>query len=67
MIWKYDKVHTEFEKCAKEHLNSPEIEHRLYGSGLDREEFVGRLSDVIYPLYQSAKSCGFRNWVYGNK
>ena len=67
MIWKYEKVHTEFDKCAREHLNSPEIEHRLYGFGLNKEEFVGRLSDVIYPLYQSAKSCGFRNWVYGNK
>ena len=30
MIWTYDTVRKEFEKCAKEHLNNPEIAYRLY-------------------------------------
>ena len=64
MIWKYDAVRKEFDKCAREHLNSPEIAQRLYRSGLSREEFTGQLSEVIYPVYQSAKNCGFRSWEY---
>ncbi len=34
MIWKYEAVRNEFKKCAREHLNNPEIEHRLYREGL---------------------------------
>ena len=29
MIWKYDTVHDEFEKCAREHLNSDEIRRKI--------------------------------------
>ena len=64
MIWKYDAVRKEFEKCAKEHLNSPEIAQRLYRPKLEREEFSNQLYEVIYPVYQSARNCGFREWVY---
>ncbi len=64
MIWTYEKVQTEFRKCAREHLNSPEIEHRLYCQGLDRNDFTHQLSEIIYPVYQSAKNCGFRRWEY---
>ena len=64
MIWTYDKVRTEFAKCAKEHLNSPKIEQRLYRQGLGRDEFTGQLNEIIYPVYQSAKNCGFRSWEY---
>jgi hypothetical protein len=67
MIWAYEKVRTEFRKCAREHLNSPEVEHRLYRQGLNHEEFRGQLSDVIYPVYQSARNCGFRRWEYSHE
>ena len=67
MIWDYDKVRAEFQKCAREHLNSPEIEHRLYRQGLDSDEFKLQLSEVIYPVYQSAKNCGFRRWEYSHE
>lgn len=67
MIWTYDKVRSEFQKCAREHLNSPEIEHRLYRPGLDRDEFKLQLSEVIYPVYQSARNCGFRRWEYSHE
>ena len=67
MIWTYDKVRSEFQKCAREHLNNPEIEHRLYRPGLDRDEFKLQLSEVIYPVYQSAKNCGFRRWEYSHE
>ena len=66
MIWTYDKVKSEFQKCAREHLNSPEIEHKLYRPGLNPDMFRAQLSEVIYPVYQSAKNCGFREWVYSH-
>lgn len=64
MIWTYDKVHDEFKKCAREHLNNPEIEHRLYREGLSQTEFKNQLENVVYPVWQSAKTCGFKNWEY---
>ena len=64
MIWQFEKVHTEFGRCAREHLNSPEIEHRLYRKGLAKNEFEGQLKEVIWPVYKSAQNCGFRNWIY---
>ncbi|MCR5705086.1 MAG: HNH endonuclease [Eubacterium sp.] len=64
MMWKYDSVHAAFEKCAKEHLNSFEIQGRLYREGLSLNEFSDSLEEVIRPVYQSAKNCGFRNWIY---
>ena len=64
MIWSYDIVMEEFRKCAKEHLNNPDIHHRLYRKGLKKEDFTNQLSEVIYPVYQSAKNCGFQNWEY---
>lgn len=64
MIWKYDALHNEFEKCAKEHLNSDEIRRKLYRKELDYISFSGELEEVIQPVYQSAKNCGFKNWTY---
>ena len=64
MIWTCDTVYKEFDRCAKEHLNNPEIAHRLYRPGLNQAEFTGQLQEVIYPVYQSAKNCGFRSWEY---
>ena len=64
MIWQYGAVQNEFRKCAKEHLNSPEIEYRLYREGLTEKEFKSQLLDIVQPIYQSAKTCGFSNWKY---
>ena len=62
MIWKYEAVRNEFKKCAREHLNKPEIGHRLYREGLGAEEFTQKLREVVYPIYCSAKTCGFKSW-----
>ena len=67
MMYRYDIVRTEFVKCAKEHLNSPEIEHRLYRPGLSQDDFCSQLSEVIFPVYQSARNCGFREWEYSHE
>ena len=63
MMWRYPKVHDEFEKCAKEHLNNLEIRGRLYREGLSEEDFSERLSEVILPVYQSARNAGFNSWT----
>ena len=64
MIWEYDAVHSEFDKCTKEHLNNPEIGYRLYRQGMSEEEFTGQLLKVVHPVYLSAQTCGFSNWEY---
>jgi len=64
MIWQYDSVHAQFEKCAKEHLNSDEIRYRLYREGLEKTVFEKQLAETVQPVYQSAKNCGFGEWVY---
>lgn len=63
LIWEYPEVHKAFDKCAKEHLNNQEIKHKLYQKGLSEEELSGRLEEVMFPVYQSAKSMGFSNWI----
>lgn len=66
LIGKYDRLHDEFEKCAKAHLNSDDVRFRLYRDGQSLEEFQNELSSIIYPVYCSAKNCGFEEWVYQN-
>ncbi|MCQ4636064.1 HNH endonuclease [Anaerovorax odorimutans] len=62
LIWKYDKIHVEFEKCQKEHLNSTEA-LRLYARGHNEAEFTRQLEDLVQPVYQSAQKMGFGRWT----
>lgn len=64
MIWKYDAVHDEFEKCAREHLNDDAVRRKIYREGQDFVSFSNALEEIIQPVYQAAKNCGFRDWVY---
>ena len=64
MMNKHEVVMDAFEKCAKEHLNSSEIRGRIYKKGLSLVEFSNALEEVVQPVYQSAKNCGFSNWIY---
>ncbi len=64
LMWKYDKVHCEFDKCAKEHINNDDIRYRVYREGLNFSSFAEELKTVILPVYQSAKNCGFGTWLY---
>lgn len=64
LMWKYDVVHKEFERCAKEHINNDDIRYRVYRQGLEFPEFAGQLKSIILPVYQSAQNCGFNNWQY---
>ncbi len=64
LIWQYDTVHKEFEKCAKEHINNDEIRYRIYRAGLSWEDFKAGLESVVAPTYRAAKDCGFANWKY---
>ena len=64
MRQQYLQVNKAFETCSLYHLNNQEIRNQLYCVGLDREQFIERLEKVIKPVYESAKNCGFREWVY---
>lgn len=64
LMWKYEKVHAEFDQCAREHLNNQEIRGRLYKEGLKEEEFTRQLETVLLPVYQSAQNAGFSKWKF---
>ena len=64
LMYKYERIRKEFEKVKRTHLNSAIVEGRLYAPDLTREQFGNRLSDVVRPVYQSARSAGFREWEY---
>lgn len=59
-----EMVSKEFNKIAPYHLNNQEIRNQLYVDGLTEPEFKMRLDHIIRPVYESAKNCGFREWVY---
>lgn len=67
MIWKYHVVHDEFEKCRKEHLNDDIVRRKIYQVGQDFVSFSNAFEETIQPVYQSAKNCGFKNWIYEEK
>ena len=45
-------------------MNNIEIRGRMYRQGLSLAKFSAALEEVVMPVYQSAKNCGFLNWVY---
>ncbi len=59
-----EMVAKEFNRIAPYHLNNQEIRNQLYVDGLSEVEFKTRLDHIIRPVYESAKNCGFREWVY---
>lgn len=59
-----EAVACEFHRIAPYHLNNMEIRNCLYADGLDKASFIGRLEQVIKPVYESAKIAGFKEWVY---
>lgn len=61
-MWQVEKVHREFELCAREHVNSPEVLQKLYRPGLKQNEFSGQLEELLQPIYAGAKSIGFDEW-----
>lgn len=67
VMWEKEPVHQVFEKCANEHLNNPDIRHRLYRAGQDQEQFTRQLEEILFPVYQSARTCGFKNWIYSHE
>ena len=64
LMWKYDRVHAEFEKCAKKHINNANIRYRIYRKDLTYPQFAAELKSVLLPVYQAAQNCGFSSWQY---
>lgn len=60
-------VTREFQKIAPYHLNNQEIRNQLYSEGLDKHTFIERLDHIIKPVYESAQTLGFKEWVYDGK
>lgn len=66
MMWEYEAVHEEFEKCSKMHINSYEVFMKLYRPGLGENEFRGNLENILLPVYKSAQNAGFKDWDVKN-
>lgn len=62
-IWKYEPVHTAFDRCAKEHINSTDVMHKLYREGLSQVEFAAMLEEILRPVYNAASNLGFQKWT----
>ena len=60
----FDGVHALFESCRKEHVNSDEVLMKLYRPALTKESFYQNLEEILLPVWQSARSLGFREWRY---
>ncbi len=60
----FDGVHALFESCRKEHVNSDEVWMKLYRPALTEESFYQNLEKILLPVWQSARSLGFREWRY---
>ena len=65
LVWRYPSVHKEFEKCLKEHVNSTDVQHKLYRRDLTKDEFYQNLEGIIRPVYLAAQDMGFENWRLG--
>lgn len=61
-VWEYEQVHREFDRCLKEHVNSLDIQQKLYRKGLSEEQFSCRLEEIVYPVYHAAQNVGFGSW-----
>ena len=64
MMWECDAVRDAFEICAKEHLNDQAVRRKMYKEGQDFTSFANALEEMVQPVYQSAKNCGFQDWIY---
>ena len=62
-MWKYEPVHSAFDRCAKEHINSADVMHKLYRPGLPSEAFSAALEEIVRPVYNAAINLGFGRWT----
>lgn len=62
-IWASAQIHTLFEKCRAEHVNSNEAINKLYIPGIEKNIFIKNLEGLICPTYNAAKNIGFGEWV----
>ena len=61
-IWQNDHIHTLFEKCKKEHVNSNEALMGLYQENIPEADYRVHLDNLLRPTYQAAKNQGFTEW-----
>lgn len=62
-IWATDQIHSLFENCKAEHINSNEAINKLYLPGIRKAEFEAHLEELIRPTYDAAKNLGFGEWL----
>lgn len=62
LVWRFEPLHEQYEKCLREHVNSVDVQHKMYRVGLDKEEFFSQLEEIILPVFKDAVNLGFEEW-----
>ena len=62
LVWNYPQIHSLFDKCLKEHVNSDDVQYKLYRKNLTEFEFNQSLEEIVRPVYEAAHNMGFANW-----
>ena len=62
IAWEYPQIHREYSKCLKEHVNSPEVQQKLYRQNISQNEFYRNLEEIMRPVYEAAQNLGFDSW-----
>lgn len=63
LVWKYEVIRNEFEKCKKEHVNSNDVLLKLYKPNLSLDQFGVSLENILAPVYKAARNSGFKIWT----
>jgi hypothetical protein len=59
-----ETARTAYNECLEYHVNSDAVRRNLYADDLDETGFENALREIVKPVYDSAKMCGFSEWEY---
>lgn len=45
-------------------INDNVVRRKIYQKGQNFMSFSAALEEILQPVYQSAKNCGFKDWIY---
>lgn len=65
MVYHYEKLAHLFGECQRDNLNALWSVEELYVKNIERDRFVKVLEGRLRPIYDSAKTQGYRIWLAG--
>ena len=65
MIYKNEKLAHLFRECKRDNLNSVWSVEELYIDNIEQAHFFHVLEERLKPIYESARTQGYRVWMAG--